>query len=603
MSNGLPVSRRINISISMAALAAQGANLNTALFLGASPVIDTNERMRTYATLAAVAEDYSEADPEYQAALLYLAQTPQPQGICIGRWAKTPTAGLLKGGVLSATQQLIAQWQAITNGAFNITIDGTARNVTALNFSAASNLNGVASIVQVALASYATVVWTGSQFLVTSKSSGTGAAASGTVTLTTNPAANDTVTINGTAVTFVAAAPSGSQVLIGGSAAATAANLQAFLAASADANLSQCSYSTTGAVTTVTAIALGNAGNAITLAKSSSAITLSGATLAGGVAASTVSYATSPATGVDISTMLGLTASTASVPANGIAAETPAAAVNLFLDRFTNQFLGLMFADATVSDADHLAVAQIIEADQAHIYGITTQNSQALDSTVTTDLSSQLKQLQLKYSVIQYSSNSPFAIASFLGRLLTVDFDGNNTVIAMDYKQEPNVAAEQLTTTQANTLQAKNCNVFVSYNNGTAIVQYGATPSGIFVDSVYNSIAFKNEMQTDLYNAQYQSPTKIPQTDGGNAQLAAVMSRTCDRFVDNGYIAPGVWNSAGFGAIVQGQTLSKGYYIYTPPISSQSQADREARKSVPFQIAVKEAGAIGDVDVAITVNR
>ncbi|WP_186163582.1 DUF3383 family protein [Burkholderia gladioli] len=603
MSNGLPVSRRINISINMAALAAQGANLNTALFLGASPVIDTNERLRSYAGFPAVAEDYSEADPEYEAAQLYFAQTPQPQSLCIGRWAKTATSGSLKGGVLSATQQLIAQWQAITNGAFNITIDGTARNVTALNFSAASNLNGVASIVQAALASYATVVWTGSQFLVTSKSSGTGAAASGTVTLTANPAANDTVTINGTAVTFVAAAPSGSQVLIGGSAAATAANLQAFLAASADANLSQCSYSTTGAVTTVTAIALGNAGNAITLAKSSSAITLSGATLAGGVAASTVSYATSPATGVDISTMLGLTASTASVPANGIAAETPAAAVNLFRDRFTNQFLGLMFADATVSDADHLAVAQIIEADQAHIYGITTQNSQALDSTVTTDLSSQLKQLQLKYSVIQYSSNSPFAIASFLGRLLTVNFDGNNTVIAMDYKQEPNVAAEQLTTTQANTLQAKNCNVFVSYNNGTAIVQYGATPSGIFVDSVYNSIAFKNEMQTDLYNAQYQSPTKIPQTDGGNARLAAVMSSTCDRFVDNGYIAPGVWNSAGFGAIVQGQTLSKGYYIYTPPISSQSQADREARKSVPFQIAVKEAGAIGDVDVAITVNR
>ncbi|WP_186223595.1 DUF3383 domain-containing protein [Burkholderia gladioli] len=491
MSNGLPVSRRINISISMAALAAQGANLNTALFLGASPVIDTNERMRTYATLAALAEDYSEADPEYQAALLYLAQTPQPQGICIGRWAKTATAGLLNGGVLSAGQQAIGEWDVITTGAFNITIDGNAKVITGLDFSAQTNLNGVATVIGAKLTG-ATIVWDGSRFVVTSATTGT---------------------------------------------------------------------------------------------------------------ASTVSYATAPATGVDISAMLGLTASTASVPANGIAAETPAAAVNLFLDRFTNQFLGLMFADATVSDADHLAVAQIIEADQAHIYGITTQNSQALDSTVTTDLSSQLKQLQLKYSVIQYSSNSPFAIASFLGRLLTVNFDGNNTVIAMDYKQEPNVAAEQLTTTQANTLQAKNCNVFVAYNNGTAIVQYGATPSGIFVDSVYNSIAFKNEMQTDLYNAQYQSPTKIPQTDGGNAQLAAVMSSTCDRFVDNGYIAPGVWNSAGFGAIVQGQTLSKGYYIYTPPISSQSQADREARKSVPFQIAVKEAGAIGDVDVAITVNR
>lgn len=603
MSNGLPVSRRISISIIMSALAAQGANLNTALFLGASPVIGTTERMRSYAGITEVGSDYSEIDPEYQAAELYFAQIPQPQSLCIGRWAKTATSGFLSGGVLSTAQQALALWQAITAGAFNITIDGTARTVTGLNFSAASNLNGVASIVQAALASYATVVWTGSQFQVASKSSGIGAAASGTVTLTANPAANDTLTINGTAVTFVAASPTGSQVLIGTNAAATAANLQAFLAASADSNLSQCSYATVGAVTTVTAVALGNTGNSITLAKSSTAITLSGATLAGGVAASSVSYATSPGAGTDISTMLGLTSAVASAPVNGIAAETPETAVNLFLNQFSSQFLGLMFADTSVSDADHLAVAQIIEADQAHIYGITTQNPQALDPTVSTDLSSQLLQLALKYSVIQYSSNSPFAIASFLGRMLTVDFDGNNTTIAMDYKQEPNVAAETLTTTQANALKAKNCNVFVAYNNGTAILEYGTTPSGIFVDSIYNAIWFKNQMQTDLYNAQYQSPTKIPQTDAGNAQLAAVMANTCEQAVDNGYLAPGVWNSAGFGAISQGQTLSKGYYIYTPPISSQSQADREARKSVSFQIAVKEAGAIGDVDVAITVNR
>ncbi|WP_413226585.1 DUF3383 family protein [Burkholderia glumae] len=505
--------------------------------------------------------------------------------------------------MLSTSQQAIAQWQAITNGAFNITVDGTVRNVSALNFSGASNLNGVASIVQAALASYATVVWNGSKFLVTSKSSGTGAAASGTITLTANPAANDTVTINGTAVTFVAAAPSGSQVLIGGSAAATAANLQAFLAASADANLSQCSYSTTGAVTTVTAIALGNAGNAITLAKSSSAVTLSGATLSGGVAASTVSYATSPGTGTDVSAMLGLTSSSASAPVAGIAAETPAACAALFLDQFSNQFLGMAFADSTVGDSDHIAVAQLIEADQAHLYGVTTQNAQALAPTVTSDLASQLKALALKYTMIQYSSTSPYAVVSALGRLLTVDFNGNSTTLTLMFKQEPGIVAEALTSTQADTLQAKNCNVYVGYDNNTSILQYGVTPSGIFVDSVYNALWFRNDIQTAVYNLLYTSPTKIPQTDAGNAQIAATISSVCDQAVTNGYLAPGTWNSAGFGALAQGQALSKGYYIYTPPIASQSQADREARKSVVFQIAAKEAGAIHSADIAVTVNR
>ncbi|CAN0620541.1 putative exported phage protein [Burkholderia multivorans] len=491
MSNGLPVSRRINVTINMSPLAAQGANMNTALFLGASSVIDTNERMRPYGGIDEVTADYGTNTPEYYAAALYFEQTPQPAQLNIGRWAKTATSGSLRGGVLSTAQQAIAEWQAITAGAFDITIDGAQKVLTNLNFAAQTNLNGVATVINAELAG-AVVTWDGSRFVVTSSSTGI---------------------------------------------------------------------------------------------------------------VSTVSYATAPAAGTDISAMLGLTSSLASTPANGIAAEQPVDAVALFLDRFANKFLGLEFADSSLTDDQHVAVANLIEADQAHIYGVTTQNPQAMDPTVSTDLASRLQALKLKYTVIQYSSASPYAISSFLGRLLTVNFDGNNTTITMDYKQEPGIIAETLGTNAANALKAKNCNVFVEYDNDTAIVQYGVTPSGIFVDSIYNAIWFKNEIQTDCYNLQYQSTTKIPQTDTGNAQFSATIAAACEKAVDNGYLAPGVWNSDGFGAIAKGQTLAKGYYIYAPPISSQSQADREARKSVPFQIAAKEAGAIGDVDIAITVNR
>ncbi|WP_186148088.1 DUF3383 domain-containing protein [Burkholderia gladioli] len=491
MAKALPVARLISVAVTLTALAAQGANLNTALLLGPSDVIDTGERLRSYSGIPDVAEDFGTTAPEYLAAALYFNQSPQPASLLIGRWAKTATAGLLNGGVLSAGQQAIAEWDVITTGAFNITIDGNAKVITGLDFSAQTNLNGVATVIGAKLTG-ATIAWDGSRFVVTSATTGT---------------------------------------------------------------------------------------------------------------SSSVSYATSPATGVDISAMLGLTASTASVPANGIAAETPAAAAALFLDQFANQFLGLAFADGTIADDDHVAVAQLVEADQAHIYGITTQNAQALDPTVTTDLASRLKALALKYSMIQYSSSSAYAVVSALGRLLTVDFNGNSTTLTLMYKQEPGIVAEALTSTQADTLEAKNCNVYVGYDNNTSILQYGVTPSGIFVDSVYNALWFRNDIQTAVYNLLYTSPTKVPQTDAGNAQIAAKISSVCDQGVTNGYLAPGVWNSAGFGAIVQGQTLSKGYYIYTPPIASQSQADREARKSVVFQIAAKEAGAIHSADIAVTVNR
>jgi hypothetical protein len=111
-----------------------------------------------------------------------------------------------------------------------------------------------------------------------------GLAATGTLTFSGNPAANDTLTIGGTAITFVSGTPSGSQVKIGVDAATTVASLLAFLQASADTNISKCVYAqgTTSLIIAITDKTLGVAGNSFTLAKSSSAITLSGSDLAGG---------------------------------------------------------------------------------------------------------------------------------------------------------------------------------------------------------------------------------------------------------------------------------------------------------------------------------
>jgi hypothetical protein len=65
-----------------------------------------------------------------------------------------------------------------------------------------------------------------------------------TITLMTNPAAGVTLTISGTAVTFVASGATGNQVNIGANIAATTINLQAMLAASTDTNLSANTYFT-----------------------------------------------------------------------------------------------------------------------------------------------------------------------------------------------------------------------------------------------------------------------------------------------------------------------------------------------------------------------
>ena len=104
-----------------------------------------------------------------------------------------------------------------------------------------------------------------------------GTFATGNIQFSANPAVNDTLTINGTLITFTSA-------LIGTTLSQTLQNLINILQTSNDAGLKASTYALVGSTINVTAAAAGTAGNAITLAKVSTAITLSGATLTGGAA-------------------------------------------------------------------------------------------------------------------------------------------------------------------------------------------------------------------------------------------------------------------------------------------------------------------------------
>ena len=117
--------------------------------------------------------------------------------------------------------------------------------------------------------------------------------ASGTLTFSAAPSANDTVTIDETTYKFVSALSAANDVLIGSDAAACAANLVAAINGAAgegtlygtgtEAN-EAVTASVASVVVTVTAAEAGTAGNSIVLTESSTAITASGSgTLTGGV--------------------------------------------------------------------------------------------------------------------------------------------------------------------------------------------------------------------------------------------------------------------------------------------------------------------------------
>jgi Protein of unknown function (DUF3383) len=497
---GLSASDVVNVQVTLTPLPVPLRNFGTFVIIGPTEgVINIGERLRLYTTITGVAQDFGTTTPEYLAANLFFEQSPQPAMVYIGRWAQSATHAWLNGATLPTSQQVMTVWNPITTGSMSITIDGTIRNLSNLNFSTAANMNGVASIIQGSLPAGATCQWNAvySRFMIRGIQTGT---------------------------------------------------------------------------------------------------------------AGTITYATPTGTGVDISSLTGLSqASGASAPVNGISAETPLQCMTAMVS-VSNDWYGAMFAplnNADINDASYEAVANFIEAQNpSRVFGISTQSATVIDPTQTGDLASVLKSMNLEHTCIHYSSSSPYAIASLFGRAFTVDFTANNSVITLKFKQEPGIVAEFLAESQAQALNNKNCNVFVNYNNGVAIIQQGVMSGGFFFDERQGLDWLQNNVQTKLFNILYTSPTKIPQTDDGIHVLKTGVENALIDGINNGLIAAGVWqSSAVFGQLVQGQFLPKGYYVFAPPVSQQDPAIRAQRIAPTIQAAVKLAGAVHFASCIINVNR
>jgi len=496
MTAGLQVSRLINVDVNLEPAAAQQPSVTTALFIGDSNVINVSERYRSYASIDEVAADFGDSAPEYFAAELWFGQSPSPEQLYIGRWAKTATEGLLLCGLLNATQQQIGNWTGINNGSFHIAIDGGGPvSITALNFGAAGNMNAVAAIINAATTGHgADCIWNGQQFVFNSLTTG---------------------------------------------------------------------------------------------------------------AASAIAYLTAGAGGTDISAQVAGTAATGAKEVNGIVAESALACVQIMDDQPFGFYM-LMFAvvPADLSQNDILAIAAYIEADaNPHVFTNNVNDANALSGSSTEDIGYQLKQLEYNRSCYQYSGFNNYAMGSGDAIMATTDFEGQNTTKTMAYKQEPGVQPELLLSSQANALDAKNYIYYATFNNGIPIIVNGIMASGLYFDDIQGADWMVGQVQTDLFNALFTTPTKIPQDDAGVHVLTTTVEASLSVGLANGQIGPGVWEFDGFGTLKKGDYLEKGYYVFAPSVASQSAGARAARESPLIQAAVIFAGAIQKVSIVINVQR
>lgn len=194
--------------------------------------------------------------------------------------------------------------------------------------------------------------------------------------------------------------------------------------------------------------------------------------------------------------------------------------------------------------------------------------------------------------------------AAYMGLGLSTVFGGSLTTQTMNLKTlsgvQPDPSITQTILTQA---IAAGSDTYLSFQGVSKVFCSGAND---FYDNQYNLQWLAGALQVAGFNYLATTNTKIPQTELGMTGLKGAYRQVLQTAVNNGFLAPGVWNSATmFGNVANlvSNVAQVGYYIYSTPIAQQSQTARVARQAPLVQMAIKYAGAIQQSSVVVYVNQ
>jgi hypothetical protein len=175
-------------------------------------------------------------------------------------------------------------------------------------------------------------------------------------------------------------------------------------------------------------------------------------------------------------------------------------------------------------------------------------------------------------------------MASYAGRGLSTNFNGSNTTQNMHLKDLSGVQPDpSMTQTLLNQCVAAGADSYPSLQGVAKVFCSGVNR---FFDQVYNLGWFVGALQIAGFNYLAQSSTKVPQTENGMSGLRGAYRQVCEQAVTNQYLAPGRWTlSTTFGNLNDfiANIAQVGYYMYSVPISQQSQVSRGARQAPSFK--------------------
>jgi hypothetical protein len=263
-------------------------------------------------------------------------------------------------------------------------------------------------------------------------------------------------------------------------------------------------------------------------------------------------------------------------------------------------FEGILTTKAA-DDSEYSAASTAVQAMQNRVLMLPRSSTSAIAGIFTTVKNNTNTKCLLYTKGTNAAQQARIFAAAYLSKAMSVNYSGSNTTMTMNLKDLAGIEADtNISETIYNQCATVGADCYPSIEGLAKVVSNAQ--GGMYFDQVLNQIWFVNTIQREVFNTLATTRTKIPQTDAGLEVISKTIRKVCNYAINNGYIAPGEWNSSDFFGNYDDfhRNINEyGFYIYHLPVAEQLQSERQQRKAPTFQIAAKEAGAVHSANILI----
>nr|DAO91631.1 MAG TPA: tail sheath protein [Caudoviricetes sp.] len=316
----------------------------------------------------------------------------------------------------------------------------------------------------------------------------------------------------------------------------------------------------------------------------------------------TLSYGLPAPSVVDLSAILGLSQETYASKANGY---TPGglvseAALIQTAARCAGRSIFAWTLDRKYRDTpDQKAFADWAEAQDQAYFSACTNSSLAYNTADSTNIGFYANNKgYIKTSVFYHNNPQVYPDVSYAALALSVNYALENSTLTMKFKQLTGIETVPLTETQLSALASRRINTYVSMGNSSSVVREGVqSADSWFTDSHVNLSNYKEELQVEVFNV-FMRNKKVPYTAAGQDLLVSAATKINSRYTRNGTFADREEETTDNET---GYTTLPATTIIPAPVYSATTSERANRIAPPISIVAYEAGAFHSVAIDVTV--